>query len=449
MYHTIVALSTPAAVGAIAVVRLSGDRAIDIADKVFKSASGKSLAQLSGYRAAYGGFYDKDEQIDEGIALVLRAPKSYTGEDMAELYCHGSVIIAKRIISACIAAGAVYASQGEFTRRAFENGKLDLSQAEAVAELISAEGEGARRAALARRNGAVTRVTEEVCDSLAFLAAELSVWSDYPEETDAPVLTEDELIEAFSDASKKLKKLADSHRTGKFLQDGVTAAIVGRPNVGKSTLLNRLTGEEKAIVTDIAGTTRDVLEARAQIGALTLKFLDTAGIRSTDDTVEMIGVERAKKAMESADIVLLVLDSSQPLSDEDNELLKEVKNRPHIIIENKSDIACREPVMSGDPVAISAKNGEGTEALSKRIEEVLGLTLNQNDGLIASERQYGCVLRAIKALEEAEAAVRAKITFDAAGILLDDALDALGELSGRSASVLTLEQVFSKFCVGK
>lgn len=449
MGDTVAALSTPAANGAIAVIRVSGDRALEIADRVFRGVSGKKLSSLSGYRAAYGGFYDKEEQIDEGIALVLRAPKSYTGEDMAEFYCHGNAAIAKRIISSLISAGAVPAAQGEFTRRAFENGKIDLSQAEAVAELIAAEGEGAQRAALARKNGAVSKITEEICESLSLTLAKLAVWSDYPEETDAPVLTDGELIKEISLAQEKLNKLADGHRAGKFLQNGITAAIVGRPNVGKSTLLNRLTGEEKAIVTDVAGTTRDVLEATAKIGAFTLKFLDTAGIRGTDDMIEMIGVERAKKAMESADIVLMVTDSSEEISDADREIYSLIKHRPHIIVENKADIAVKNQSLEENSVIISAKNGDGVEKLAEEIERALGITLGQSDSLIASERQYFCVLRALSALKEAENAVLSGVTYDAVGIILDDALEALGELEGRTASEMTLEQVFSRFCVGK
>jgi tRNA modification GTPase len=450
MEHTIAALGTPPAKSAIAVVRLSGADALGVAGRVFRARSGKTLDRIAGYTALYGDFFDGGELLDDGVAMVYRAPKSYTGEDMVELSCHGNPLVAQKLVSACIAAGAAPAANGEFTRRAFENGKIGLAEAEAVAELIEAESEGARRAALTRKSGALTRETDAVCEMLSLLTAKLAVWSDYPEETDAPEITAEELEAALREAIAPLRALAASHRAGEYLQNGVTAAIVGRPNVGKSTLLNRLAGQERAIVTDVAGTTRDVVEAAAAIGSFPLRLLDTAGIRETDDPVEQIGVNRAKEAAETADLVLLVLDSSQALCAEDFELLQRTANRPRVIVANKDDLPGVQPSgVTGEVVSISAKNGAGFDALGDAILRALGVTLSQDHAMIASERQYGCVLRAIDALEGAAAAVAAGMTFDAAGIAIDDALDALGELTGRTATDMTLAQVFEKFCVGK
>jgi len=447
---TIVALSTPDARAAIAMVRLSGDDAVRIADRVFCARSGRPLADHAGYTAALGDLVIGGETLDEAVALVMRAPRSYTGENVVELSCHGNPAVARALVTACIDAGARSAGHGEFTRRAFENGKLDLTQAEAVAELIEAEGDAARRAALRRRNGALGRRADEICEALSLLAASLAVWSDYPEEADAPALTAETMRAALGVQIAALEALAAGHRAGKLVQNGISAAIIGRPNVGKSTLLNRLTGQERAIVTDVAGTTRDVLEAPAEVGGVRLRLLDTAGIREATDTIERIGVERARQALEQADLVLLVLDGSRPLCAEDRALLEAASGRPAVVVLNKADLPQAPVGALGLPtVSVCAKSGEGLEALEREITAALGLTATQDADLIAGERQFDCVLRALEALREADAALAGGITLDAAGILLDEALDALGELTGHSASALTLDQVFAHFCVGK
>ncbi len=448
--ETIVALSTPEARSAIAVVRLSGDGAIAVADRVFRARNGKPLSSHAGYTAALGDVISQGEILDEAVALVMREPKSYTGEDVVEISCHGNPDVAAALVTACISAGARSAGHGEFTRRAFENGKLDLTQAEAVAELIEAEGDAARRAALRRRNGALGKRADEICEALALTAAQLAVWSDYPEEEDAPAITAETMREEIAQQIKALEALAAGHRTGRMVQNGISVAIIGRPNVGKSTLLNRLTGQERAIVTDVAGTTRDVLEAPAEVGGVRLRLLDTAGIRESEDIVERMGVERARKALTEADLVLLVLDGSSPLSEEDRMLLAAAADRPTVAVVNKSDLPReRQEIPDLPRVSVSARTGEGFEELEKEIVRILGLSATQDADLIAGERQYDCVLRAIAALRETDEALAAGVTLDAAGILLDEALSALGELTGRTASALTLEQVFSRFCVGK
>lgn len=450
MNRTIVALSTPAAHSAIAVVRLSGEDAVAVASAVFCARSGRPLAALAGYHAAYGAFYADGEQLDDGVALVFRAPKSYTGEDMVELSCHGNPLLARRIVAACVAAGAAPAGAGEFTRRAFENGKLDLSAAEAVAELIEAESDRAARAAAARRGGAVGRQIERVEQDLCYAAAQLAVWSDFPEEEDAPVLTAKTLEDALERARQSLSELAAGYRAGKLIQNGITVAIAGRPNVGKSTLMNLLTGSERSIVTEIPGTTRDVVEGTAQLEGIALRLLDTAGIRDTEDPIERIGVGRAREAVERADLALLVIDRSLPLSPEDEALLSLVRARPHVVALNKTDLP---PVVFQQHVEncveISAATGEGGDALRRAILDALGLAQTQDGCFIASERQFDCVLRAQSALSEALDALRQGVTLDAVGVLLDAAVAPLAELTGRSVTQAVLEQVFSKFCVGK
>lgn len=450
MNRTIVALSTPAAHSAIAVVRLSGADAITIADRIFCPSYVDCLESLSGYHAAYGEVVSDKGLLDEAVALVYRAPKSYTGENMVEISCHGNPRIAARLVAACIAAGAAPAGAGEFTKRAFENGKLDLSQAEAIAELIESESELAANAAQQRRTGELGKKVQELCDELSFAAAQLAVWSDYPEEEDAPVVTHQGLIETFTSVQQQLNQLSSQYNTGRLIQNGIQVAIVGSPNVGKSTLLNQLSGSERSIVTDIAGTTRDIVEAPAELDGITLRLLDTAGIRETGDTIERIGVQRAMAAIESSDLVLFMLDSSRPLTDEDKNLLKQIERRPHVVVFNKNDLKkCRFQHMPKADVEISAMTGNGIDDLKNAIKSTLGITLTQDGCLIASQRQFDCVMRAGKALDEAIYQLKSGITLDVVGILLEEAVSPLAELTGRSASQAVIEQVFSKFCVGK
>lgn len=454
MPDTIVALSTPEGRGAVAVVRLSGPDALAVAGAVFRAKSGKPPTKMTGYTAAYGRFFFGEEPIDEGVALVFRAPKSYTGEDMAELTCHGNPLLARRLVAACVAAGASPAGGGEFTRRAFENGKLDLSAAEAVAELIAAESAAAARAALERREGAVSRAVDALRDALVGEAARLAVWSDYPEEEDAPAVTPGGLRAALAAAQSELKRLISGHRAARMTQQGVSVAIVGSPNVGKSTLMNLLAGEGRSIVTDVAGTTRDVVEGTALLPpeGIALRLLDTAGIRETDDVVEKIGVSRAREALEYADVALLVLDGSRPLGADDDKLLEDLRRReggrPVVVALNKSDLP---PVLFprdvGRCVEISAATGEGGTALRDALRDAL--RLGSGGGLVASQRQFDCLLRSSAALGEAVRALDAGVTLDAVGVLLDESVAPLAELTGRSAAETVIDKVFSSFCVGK
>lgn len=450
MSKTIAALATPAAHSAVAVVRLSGDEAIEIADKVFLPKYIKSLTGLSGYHAAYGRAVNGSETIDEAVALVFRAPKSYTGENMVEISCHGNPLLADKIISACINAGAQPAAAGEFTRRAFENGKLDLSQAEAIAELINAESSAAAAAALERREGGLSQRIRAVKEKLSFICAKLAVWSDFPEEEDAPAMTHSELVEELAAPQQALQKLCDEYNSGRLIQEGIKIAIIGSPNVGKSTLTNLLSNSERSIVTDIAGTTRDVIEAPATIDGIAIKLLDTAGIRETDDAVERIGVQRAREAVESCDLLLLLLDASREESIEDKQLINIAKQRPKLVVYNKKDVESQsfQHLLSAD-VSISAKEKTGIKELKNAIKQKLGLTLSQNGARICSQRQYACALNSKKALDEAICAATSGVTLDAVGILLDEAVSPLAELLGESASEAVLQQVFANFCVGK
>ena len=450
MTQTIAALSTPAAQSAIAMIRLSGDRAIEIAERVFRPVSGRQLSSLAGYSAAYGAFMWEDRQLDEGVVILYRAPKSYTGEDMAELCCHGNPLIAKELLTACIAAGAAPAAAGEFTKRAFLNGKLDLSQAEAVTELINAESQAAIRQALLRREGALGRRVDGLCDRLTLIAATLGVWADYPEEEDAPVVTHSSLRAQLLPIAADLAELIEGHKTGALIERGISMAVVGSPKVGKSTLANLLWGRERSIVTDIAGTTRDVVEADLTIEGIALRLLDTAGIRETQDVVEQIGVERSKQAIAAADLVLLLLDGTTGVTPNDYELLALIGDKPCILAANKTDIGTKPlPDAFSGAILLSARTGEGMPELRRAILDRLGVSLHQDSALIASERQFDCVLRCHAALADALALLDDAMTFDAIGILLDDAIGALLALTGRSVTEEVTANIFANFCVGK
>lgn len=450
MEKTIVALSTPSAHSAIAVVRLSGKESVSIADKIFRPKYINSIKELGGYHAAYGTVFSDNGPIDDAVALVFHEPKSYTGENMVEISCHGNPKIASAIVAACIGAGASAAGAGEFTKRAFINGKLDLSQAEAVAELIGSESELAAAAAHRRIDGGLSREIGEITDFLSFIGAQLAVWSDYPEEEDAPAITREQLISDFENNRARLKKLISGYNTGRLIQNGIQIAIAGSPNVGKSTLMNLLCGTDRSIVTDIAGTTRDIVEAQAMLDGIALRLLDTAGIRETGDVIEQIGVERAKQAVETSDLVLLVIDSSRMIEKTDVEIFQQVKKRPHLVVYNKNDLPRESFQHDIKPdVEISAADGSGLEALCEKIKITLGINLTQDSCLIASQRQLDCVLRAEKALSEAIFQLKSGVTLDVASILLEEAVSPLAELLGKSASQAVIEQVFSKFCVGK
>ncbi len=452
MSKTIAAVSTPAGLGGIGVIRISGDDATTVADKVFKGISNKKIADIKGYTALYGDFYDTDGKIDSGVALLFRAPKSYTGENVVEFSCHGGSHIAKRLLRACFAAGAAPADAGEFTKRAFLNKKMDLIEAESVMELISASGDTQLRLASSAHMGKTTAKINDIKSQLLTVAAAVSVSADYPDE-DIPVLEENSLKSSLSDISEILKQTIEDYNVGKILRDGVNTAIVGKPNVGKSTLMNLLSGVERSIVTDVAGTTRDVIEDTVVLGELTLKLADTAGIHKTDDTVETVGVSLAKRKMEEAQLILAVFDSSEPLSEDDREILESVKDRNCIVVLNKCDKGgmTDENFFDGfSVVSISAKLGQGVKELEDKINEIcLVRKLDPTAAVLISERQRDCALRAKNSIDEALNALELGFTTDAVGVCIDDAISALLELTGERVTNEVTNEIFKRFCVGK
>ena len=455
--RVIAAISTAPAAAGLGVVRLSGDDAMTVADRVFRPATaGRTLATRPGYTACYGHVFDADGDIDECVATVFRAPHSYTGENVVELSCHGGVYLLRRVLRAALAAGASPAGAGEFTRRAFLNGKLDLTGAESVMALIGADGRTAARAALAAREGAVFCRLSAVKESLLGVLAQLAAFVDYPDE-DIPELRPDALRRTLCDAADALDRLLATFDAGRVLREGVTTAIVGSPNVGKSTLMNALTGFESSIVTAVAGTTRDVVEESVRVGEVTLRLADTAGIRAASDEVEAIGVERARGRMNTAALILAVFDGSRPLDEADRAFATEAAaaTAPTIAVINKADQALkidREYIQNifQHMVVISAADGSGLDDLRRTIEQVTGVSrLSGDEPMLATERQRDCARRSREALREALDALDGGMTLDAVTVSLDDAVAAILELTGERATEAVVDEVFARFCVGK
>lgn len=451
---TVAAISTAHGEGGIGVIRISGDDALEIADKIFKNVNGRKVTDMKGYTAAFGKICNNGEEIDEAVALVFRAPNSYTGEDVVELSCHGGIFITKQVLRAALSAGAVPAQAGEFTKRAFLNGKIDLTEAEAVIDIISAKSTSAARAALFAKDGVLRKKINSVKDDLLSLAAHLSAWADYPEEDIAEV-TDDMIFDTCNKAITALEKLLSSYDSGQAVKQGIDTVIAGKPNVGKSTLMNLLSGCEKSIVTDIPGTTRDIVEDTVVVGDVILRLSDTAGLRETDDTVEKIGVDRARKRLEECGLLLAVFDNSRELDSEDIELLESAKNVPAVAIINKTDLKQKLDInyisnIISNIVYISAKSGEGHEELVKAVEKIAGTeNLNPSEGILSNERQRLAVSNALSSIKEAKDALSLGMTFDAVTVSLEDAISQLLELTGEKASDEIIDRVFHNFCVGK
>ncbi len=451
---TIAAISTAQGAGGIGVIRISGKQAIQIADAVFRPISGKALIEQKGYTAAFGHIYGGNEKIDEGIALVFRAPHSYTGEDVVELSCHGGIYLTKRVLRAVFQAGAIPAQAGEFTKRAFLNGKMDLTQAESVMDLIGAKGKHAARAALSCKEGSLRKKIDAVCTQLTETAAHLSAWADYPEE-DIPELSSSLLTQNLKESQSALQTLLSGYDTGKVVREGVDTLIVGKPNVGKSTLMNLLSGCERSIVTDIPGTTRDIVEETVLLGNTTLRLSDTAGLRDTDNPIEKIGVDKAKERIKSCGLVLAVFDGSSPLEKDDRAMLDLLCDAPAVAVVNKADkghqidtayIAQKVKAL----VHVSAAKGQGIQALTDAVEAVTGTKdFDPSQAILATERQRAAVEKALCALEEAIGALQAGFTLDAVTVSLEDAISALLTLTGKRVSEAVVETVFSRFCIGK
>ena len=450
----IAAISTPLGTGGVGIIRISGKNATEIADRIFVSVNGKKLSSSKGYRAYFGRIFDGETAVDEVVCLVFRAPHSYTGEDVVEINCHGGVVLLKKILRLVLQNGAQAAAPGEFTKRAFLNGKLDLSEAESVMTLTSAQGEQGANAAFNQLEGSLSRKIEKINSSLLSLAAHIAAWVDYPDD-EIEELGNNELYSTIYNAHLELCALLSNFDSGMAVTNGVDAAIVGKPNVGKSTLMNLLTGYDRSIVTEIEGTTRDVVEETVNLNGCILRISDTAGMRETGDIVEKLGVERSRKKLERAAIVFAVFDLSKPISDEDKELIDECKDKNVIPIVNKTDLEPRLDVdyiknKLGSPLFISAKSGDGYNELCDRVAELMGTkNFDTTSAMLVNERQRICCQKASDALKDALEALNIGLTPDAIGVCIDDAIAALLELTGQKASEAVVDEVFKQFCVGK
>lgn len=463
MSELIAAISTPPVPSAIGVLRLSGSGAAACADRVFRARSGRPLTQTPDRQLVYGSLLDRaGNVIDQVLATVSRAPHSYTGEDTAELQCHGAPVVLSMALEALYAAGARPARPGEFTQRAFLNGKLDLTQAEAVADLLEAETPQAARTAAGQLTGALSRRVEGIYDGLVDLLAHFHAVLDYPDEDIDPFRVQ-EIGEAMGRAERGLKELLATYDRGKFLTRGVPCAIVGLPNAGKSSLLNALLGYQRAIVTDIPGTTRDTVEERCVVGGVLLRLIDTAGLRDTDDPVEKLGVERSRAALAGAELALVLVDGSEA-GEDPNRLAAErslweeaVARCPRaVLVFTKSDLPHgweRGFPFHGEgtpEVWLSARTGAGLEALG----EVVARLFPQGDGgeagsMLTNARQAQAAQAALADLQEAGVGLRAGVTPDAVLTDVESALESLGELTGRTVREDVVSRIFSRFCVGK
>ena len=456
-YDTIAALSSPVGKGGVAVIRISGNEAVSIADKVFKCASGKSVSDLKPNMMSYGSIIFEEKAIDDGLCVKFCAPRSFTGEDTVEINCHGGIYITQKVLSAVFAAGARPAEAGEFTRRAFVNGKMALSQAEALGTLLEAKNDGQIDLARSVMGGKIKESCDALYSKLVALVASVYAKVDYPEE-DLADMDNDEMTEATRSLLLEVQKLKDTYKTGHAVMEGVATVICGKPNVGKSSLYNALVGRDAAIVTDVEGTTRDILTETVSVGRVTLRLFDTAGIRNTDDKVERIGVERAKKSLDEAELVLVVFDNSRPLDEEDIEIMSSLKgtSATKIAIINKSDL---NSLLSADEINanfdyilnVSAKDETNIEGLRELVER---LYINEeidikNDAVLINARQNAALVNTEKHLLLALEALDMGLSPDIAGVDIELAMSYLSEIDGREVDEDIVAQIFSHFCVGK
>ena len=454
---TIAAVATPAGPGAIGILRLSGPEAVSAASAAFRASDGRPLEAHPPRRLIYGDLLDREGAvIDKVLATYTRGPASYTGEDTAELHCHGAPMVLSLGLESLFSHGARQAGPGEFTRRAFLNGRLDLVQAEAVGDLLEASSwEGARHAA-GQLSGALSRRIGGIYSALVDVMAHFHAVLDYPDE-DIDPFRESELEVVLSRQAAQLRALLATCRRGSQILHGLRCAIVGRPNAGKSSLLNALLGYERAIVTEIPGTTRDTVEETVTVGGTLLRLIDTAGLRDTPDRVEQMGVERSRAAMESAELILVLWDSSSPVTQEDGELLSQAMSlAPTVLVRSKSDLLSAPlPLLSLDPmppvVELSARTGQGLEELEQAIRSALPRQTGEEayGELLTNARQEEAASRALERLEGAQAGLSAGVTPDALLTDVEEALSALGELTGASVREDITDRIFQRFCVGK
>lgn len=459
MQDTIAAVSTAMGKGGIAVIRISGERAVSVADKMFKPLNGKSLLDAHSSSAVYGNIYFEGNKIDDGVVTIFRSPRSFTGEDTVEISCHGGILLQEKVLRSALKSGARMAEAGEFTKRAFINGKISLSEAEAVISKINAESEEQLKLAVSHADGKLKNEMNSIINALVKVLSSCYVLCDYPDE-DLSEISTDEIISTLENCIERCDMLIKSYKTGHAVAEGIPTVIVGQPNTGKSSLLNAFLGYDRAIVTDIAGTTRDVIEERVYVGRVTLSVADTAGIRFGDgvDTVEKLGVSRSIEKLKNAELALAVFDGSKEFSEQDNEIISVLKrfSCPKIAVINKSDLGIRFDTSllketCDKTVEISALSQKGIENLISAIEDMYfdgEIDYNQTP-VLALARQKNSVSLGREHIQRALNAIRLGISPDMAGFDIEDAIAEFEALDGRRVSEMIVSQIFSGFCVGK
>ena len=453
---TIAAVSTAMAPGGIGIVRISGKEAFSVGDQIYRGKNGKKLSEQRANTVHYGFVEEKGERIDEVLAVILKGPHSYTGEDTVEIDCHGGVLAMKRILEAAFRAGARPAQPGEFTRRAFLNGRMDLSQAEAVMDLIQAKNEYALKNSLRQLQGSVRQEIQEIRENILYEIAYIESALDDPEHMSLDGYRE-RLEHTVKQQKKRIEKLIAGSGEGKFLQEGIKTVILGRPNAGKSSLLNLLAGEEKAIVTEIEGTTRDIVEEQINLRGITLRLLDTAGIRESESRVEQIGIERAKEQAKDADLILYMVDSSMPLDENDEKIMELIREKRAIVLLNKNDLERKvsekdlEGRVESPIVSVSVRENRGIEELEDQIQELFfhGKISFNDEIYITNLRHKQALEAADSSLKLVEQSIADQMPEDFYSIDLMDAYESLGKILGESVGEDLINEIFSKFCTGK
>ena len=449
MNDTIAAISTTTGAGAISIIRVSGEKAVYLVNEIFKE---KDLTKVPSHTIHYGHIEYKGKIEDEVLVSIMRAPKTFTTEDVVEINCHGSIVVTKKILEILLTIGCRQAEPGEFTKRAFLNGRIDLIEAEGVMDLINSKSESEKKLALNQIEGKVSNLIKELRQNILEVLAQIEVKIDYPEYEDIEEVTYNDLKENINIVEEEIKRIIKESENGKIIKEGIKTAIVGRPNVGKSSLLNNLLQEEKAIVTDIAGTTRDIVEGTIIINGVKLDLIDTAGIRKTDDIVESIGVNKSLETINKADLILLVLNNNEELTEYDKEILDSIKDKKHIIIINKIDLESKiGNIEDKNIIKISALNNKGIEELKNKITEMYNLEeIESKDATyITNARGLALLKQSEEIIEEVNKGIKNKEPIDMIEIDLKRIWELLGEITGETYQEELINQLFSQFCLGK